>query len=142
MKIREATKKDISQVLRLLNSDKNLVCGNGLTYEKGDALEYINNPINKTFVYILNDKVVGMIVTQFWRKQKIAYINVLIVDKNYRKHGIATNLINYSEKLAKKQKINLTFFYSVLTDKEMHNLGDKLNYKKGKTFFFFSKKLK
>ena len=40
---------------------------------------------------------------EWWYKEKVAYIDHLVVDKDYRKKGIATQLVNKFEELARKE---------------------------------------
>ena len=84
----------------------------------------------------------GAHLFEIWKRAKYAYLNIVIVDKRHRGKGIGTKLMKYAEKLAKKNNLNLIFFFTEVVDKPMHKLATKLNYKKGKKFYFFSKKLK
>ena len=136
--IRLATKKDIPRLLELFNSNANLREDDSFKYKEHDIKEDITNP-NMIFVYIQDKKIVGAQLVEFWKIAKWCYLRVLIVDKKYRERGIGTRLIKHVEKEAKKHGIRLFSFFSEKGDKEMHKLAKKLNYKKGKECFCFSK---
>lgn len=139
VKIRKATKKDLSKILKLYKSDPYLTGNDNLTYKKAYILEYIIHPVNKLFVAEVDKVIVGVILGQFWKTSKYVYLNELIIDKKYQREGIGTMLYNYLEALAKKQKYKLVYFFSEVSNKNMHKLAKKLKYKKGKNFAFFSK---
>ena len=95
VKIRKATKKDKDRILELFNSDPNLTCNNELKHKEYHITEYLTNPLNKIFVVEEYKKVIGVILGQFWKKAKYVYLDDLIIDKKYRKRGIATKLIKH-----------------------------------------------
>ena len=68
------------------------------------------------FVYILNNKIVGMITLLNEQKLirnglKVAHIEDLVVDKHYKNRGIASELINYCLNL-----VNNDQYYKVILD--------------------------
>ena len=142
MKIRKATKKDTPRILKLFNSDPNLVGNDDIKYTRNHILEYITNPVNKMFIYEMEGKIAGAILAEFWKKAKYVYINVIVVDPAYRRKGIGTQLIQYIEKLAKDQKIYLLFGLTEENNIKIQKLMKKVSYKKGKRFYFYSKRLK
>lgn len=137
--IRKATIKDIPRLLELFNSDASLTGNDNLKYKENYIKDYVTNPLNRVFVYVEDNKIVGIQLVEFWKIAKYCYLNVLVVDKKYRGKGIGTKLIKHVEKEAKKQGIKLFFFYSEKGDKEMHKLAKKLKYERGKDYYFFSK---
>jgi len=142
MKIRRAVKKDKNRILELFNSDLNLRGDDNMGYKSNYIEEYLTNPVNMVFVAEENQSVVGVLLTEFWKKARYVYLNDLIIDKSYRNRGIATALIKHIEHLAKKNKIKLLFGFSEINNKKTHKLLNKLKYKKGKAFYFFSKGLR
>jgi len=142
MKIRKATLRDSKKILKLFNSDANLVGDDELKYKDYHIQEYLTNPIHKLFVAEIDKKVVGALLTEFWKKAQYVYMNDLVIDKKFQGKGIGTALNNYVEDLAKKQGHHLIFFFTEVDNKKMQSLAKKLNFKKGKKFYFFSKGLK
>ena len=141
MKIRKGIKKDINQILKLLNSDKNLVGDDNIKFPSYYVESFLNSPVRKLFVAEEDKKIIGVICVVFLKYAKQMYMEELVVDKNYRRKGIATALMKHSEELAKKSGIRFAFGFSEVENKQTHKLLGKLNYKKGKKFFFFGKGL-
>ena len=141
-KIRRATKKDISRILELFNSDPNLTGNDKIKFESKHLQEYINNKINEILVYEIKKEIVAGALVEVWKTAEYIYINDIIVDKKFRRKGIATQLISHVEKLAKKQGINLLFGFTEVKNKKMQNMWKKRKFEKGKKFFFYSKQLK
>lgn len=139
VKIRKATKKDLPKILKLFNNDPYLTGNKDLKYKKNHVLEYITNPVNKLFVAEIGNKIVGVILGEFWKTAKYVYLSDLIIDKKYQKKGTGTILHNYVENLAKKQGYKLIYFLTEVKNKKMHKMAKRLKYQKGKKFDFFSK---
>jgi len=138
--IRLATKKDIKKIFELLNHDRNLsVDGKTGEYEKEDVEEFVGVKINKTFVYEEHNKILGVLITQFWKTY--IYLHLIIVDKNYQGKGIGEKLISYMENIAKKRRIKAIESITGKKNKKMKSLLKKMNYKRGKAFIPFRKEL-
>ena len=142
MKIRKATEKDALRILELLNSDPNLVGDEDIKFSPYHVKEYLSSPITRVYIVEKDKKVIGLVISEFWKTAKYAYINQVVVDKDYRRRGIGKALMKFIENLAKKEKMNIIFCFSEVDNKKTHKLFGKLNYKKGKRFFFFSKSLR
>ena len=65
---RKANKKDIPKLFKLFNSDSNLTGNDNLCYTKNIIEEYVTNPVNKLFVYMVGKKIAGAILVEFWKK--------------------------------------------------------------------------
>lgn len=142
MKIRKAKIKDKKRIFNLLNSDKNLMGEDSVKYSEKWVEEYIKNPIYKTLVIEEDDKIIGLIICEFYKIGKYILFDDIVIDKKYRRKGLAIKLMDYLENLAKKYGMSDAFLFSEVNNKRIHSLLKKLNYKKGKKFYFFSKKLK
>ena len=140
-KIRKAVEEDANRILELLNSDPNLVGGEDYKYKKNHIIEFITHPINKTFVYEIDENIVGIIQTQFWKVSKYILLNNIVVDKNYQRQSIGFKLQNYIEELAKRRGYEFLYLFSEIDNKKIHQMLKKGGYKKGKKFLFFSKKI-
>ncbi|MBI2042895.1 GNAT family N-acetyltransferase [Candidatus Pacearchaeota archaeon] len=138
MKIRKATMKDASQILKLLNSDTKMsVNGKKGDYNKYDVEDYIKEKNNQTFVYEEDNKILGVIICHFFTSY--FYLGSIIVDKNFQRKGIGKKLVKYIETLAKKRGIRYVELITKIENIGMQNLLKKLNYKKGDKFFAYSK---
>jgi ribosomal protein S18 acetylase RimI-like enzyme len=140
-KIRKATKKDISKIQKMLNSEPELIDDDSLNYRKCDVMQYITPPM-RTFVYEIDKKIVAIITGAFWKVHKTINLYHLVVDKKHRRKGIGLKLRKYLEEYAKKHKYELIWSYVEEKNKKMQKLLRKLNYKKGKKMYFFHKELK
>jgi len=142
MSIRKSTMKDQKRILDLLNSDENLTGDEGIDYEPIYVKEYISGNSFITFVYEDKNKIVGLIIVHVSRIAKYFELNMLVVDKDYRRKGVASKLISFLESYLKKEGYGLGFLYTEEENKAMQKLAQKTKYKKGKKFFFYSKILK
>jgi len=133
--IRLGKEDDIDRVLELFNSSVNLT-GNINEYNKEDILEYITHDNYRLFVFEEDNKIVGVISISFGRLSKWAQVEEIFVDKNYRRNGIATKLMNYIENMFKGRNVSLIVDEE---NKEMQELMNKKDYKKGRKYYFYTK---
>ena len=117
MKIRKVKQDDFYDILRLQVQleDTEICFDNNLKshcYETEKGKEKLKNRIdNKNNIFyvveIENNKVIAFIDgnvpdDEWWYKDKVAYINHLCVEEEYRNMGIATKLLYQFEKTAKE----------------------------------------
>lgn len=138
--IRLAKKGDALKILELLNSAEEFKGSeDDLPYNSTDIEEYLSLNLIKIFVYEVNRKIVGLALTQFWKTH--VYFNMLIVEQKFRNKGIANALIEYIEKESQKNQKELIWMFTEEDNIKIQKLLEKKNYKKGKKFLFYSKKL-
>lgn len=142
MKIRKAIRKDVQRILELFNSDPNLRGDDNYKYNKEKILEFIESPVNRTFVYKIEGKIAGVITAVFLKSSGDALLVDIIVDKDYRKKGIGFKLQSHIEKLARKEGMKFLYLFSEINNKKAHRLFEKGGFEKGKEFYFFSKVLR
>ncbi len=142
MKIRKATMKDAKRILNLLNSDANLTGSDELHYQSKHVKEYVLGKSFATFVYEEDKKVVGIIMANIFRIGRYAEFYNIIVDANYRGKNIGKKLSDYLIKYLRKQKIEIGFSYIEKNNRNARKLAEKLNFEKGKLFYFYYKILK
>jgi len=142
LKIRKAILKDSDKILILLNSDKNLTGDEGVYYKPKYIKDYILGKPFITFVCEINNKIVGLVIAHVSNIAKYAELNMIVVDKKYRKKGIASKLMSFLEDYLVKKKYELIFLYTEEDNEVMKMLAEKEDYKKGKKFYFYSKLLK
>lgn len=141
-KIRRTNLNDAEKLLNLINSSQQLTGDDEIQYTKEMIIEYITNPINLFYVYEIDNKIAGIVLAEFWKKAKFVYLTIIIVDEEHQGKGIGKKLMNYIEELAKKHNMGALYGYTEINNEKMKNLFSKLNYKKGKKYFFYSKVLK
>lgn len=74
-------------------------------YEKLYNEESLNKGVNKTFLYIVNDEIIGFLHIQDL-VDEIDVINI-VINEDYRRKGYASRLIEYVIKYANTKKIVL-----------------------------------
>jgi ribosomal protein S18 acetylase RimI-like enzyme len=140
-KIRSAIRDDIKQITELCNSDpQNLLGDSENKYDEKDIEDYLNNRLNRIWVCELNEEIIGVLITQFWKNY--VYLHTIVVDEKYRGKGIGKMLMDCMENLAKEQGKYVIELYTEVKNKKMQNLIKKREYKKGDKFIFYSKNLK
>ncbi len=140
VKIRKATLKDAQKILKLLNESNNLRGNDREYYELQDVKDYINNKLNKIFVYELDKKIVGVFISQFWKTY--VYLYLIAVDSRYQGKGIGKDLFNFLENLTRKYQRELIEVDTEINNKKMKSLLEGRQYKRGKEFLFYSKSIK
>ena len=141
MKIRKATIGDAKRILELLNSDSMLTTTDELSYHPRHVKEYILGKSFYTIVYIEDKKIVGVVMVNIFKIGKYAEFYNLVVDKNYRKHGIGKELFDEIIKYLKKIKIKLVFLYTEETNNPVIKSMKKLKIRKGKKMYFYFQEL-
>lgn len=142
MKIRRAILEDSDKILEMLNSEEALTGDEKVSYESSYIKEYVSGNSFITFIYEDKREIKGLVIAHISRIAKYFELNMLVVNKNYRKKGIATKLIHFLEDYLEKKGYGLGFLYTEESNKEMQKLAEKTKYKKGKKFYFYSKKIK
>jgi len=139
--IREASNKDVEDVLKMINSDSRLFGDKDLKYQRHHIEEMICAP-HITFIFEIGKEKVGFISGIFHKKAKIAEIYHLIVKSGYRKEGTGKRLFVRMEKEALKRGMERIFYYVAKTNTPMFKISERWGYKKGRERIFFSKRLK
>ncbi|MFA4960212.1 MAG: GNAT family N-acetyltransferase [Candidatus Pacearchaeota archaeon] len=140
-KIILAKKKDASRILELLLSDKNLYASKEDKATPEDVKQYLEGKTHNVFLYKINKKIAGLIIVQFYKISKFAYLNYIVVDSKYQRKGIAKILIKFLEKKAKKENYNLIELMTRRDNAKMMKFMNKLNYLEGDNLRFYYKKL-
>jgi len=139
MKIRKAKKKDSVRILELLGSDSNLHgCESDKPLPK-DVKQCISGGTHWTYVYEIENKIVGVIAAEAYKIAKYIYISYIVVDKNYQKKGIGIKLLKIIEEKAKKKKYYLVELVTKKTNSGMKKLAKKINYSFGGDYLFYYK---
>lgn len=87
----------------------------------------ITNHSNGLFVALDNNSVIGCaFIISFG--SKVAWIFRLAVKKDYRKHGVATQIITYAENILKNQGVIEIGLYVSETNKELQDFYKKRDF--------------
>lgn len=124
IKIRQAKTNDIDQIFAIEQSNFELGQTGDKPLEKSE-IERVAKSNMPNFVAEIGEKIVGYI---FCEKTDEINISRIAVDKDFQNHGIATKLIDFVEKLAKENNINLSLEVSE-NNLRAKRLYEKLGFK-------------
>ena len=143
MKIRKGRLSDLNEIHKMLNESEELHgTENKEEYPKYRIRETLKDKIESVLVAEENKKLVGFLIAEVWRKKRYSYISNIFVKPDYRKKGVASELIKNHEDNCKKLGINGIFALVLVNNKKMQSFMKKYNYKKGKEFLYYEKELK
>ena len=101
--------------------------------------ETINNRDSKTFVAIDSKKIIGYITVsiktrlKIYQIRKVGYISGLMVNKNFRKQGIAKKLLGEAKKWFRTKKVKYYTLETSSNNKRAISFYEKNNIKPLKT---------
>ena len=136
MKIRKAKNSEITEIKKIVDSFKGMDVIKE-TFSREYYKRIIKNGI--LIVAIIDNKIAGVCFGTYNKKEKWADLLGLVVKEEFRKRGIGNLLVKEFEKIAIKNKLKTIDLYA---DRFQINLFKRLNYKKGRTYVSFRKKLK
>jgi ribosomal protein S18 acetylase RimI-like enzyme len=144
MKIRRSEISDFGEIFRVLNRAPELrhVQG-GSNYN----IEWVRNMIKnkKRYVSLVaesNGKIVGFLITEFWKDEKYSFVLDLYVDPKHRRNGVATRLYKEFESMCRKAKMKTVITSVLVKNKKMQNFMKKLRYTRGTEVFYYKKDLR
>lgn len=135
--IRIADEQDIHDLTNLFNSDTNLFGEDETGFENKDIAEYISDPRKKMFVCLLDSKLVGALFAEY--HSTYVHLESLIVEKQFQKKGIGTQLFDHFENDISKSNIPLIEVLTEQNNSVMMKLLENRGFRKGNTFVFYSK---
>lgn len=141
MKIRKATKKDISKLIEIVKGVKSIEDFPG-EYSKDLFNKAITRKENIFLVAEIDNEVTGFVICYFNKEWKRIYIDSLAVKKEYRNQGIATNLVRFIEKFSRDKNVKTIYFNTRVWNIPMVKLAKRNQYKLKEKFYIWEKKLK
>ena len=142
MKIRKAEKKDLKDVAKIFREETSKKPYSTKWTEKS-SYQAICELFNKAEINlaVIDDKIVGFIISRITPESKYAYIEELWLNARYQNKGVGKSLMSFIENkygkmgvkhigVTANQKAKALYFYK------------KLGYKKKYSFFHMDKKLK
>ena len=140
MIIRQATKKDLSKILKSIGIDQ-VNRKSWHVSSKKFILSYIINKHNYFFIAIENNKVVGTINGELWDDKGFAYVGEINA-KGKNKNKIIKLLYEYFVKFCKKKGVKLINTYVNKNKKQQILIYKDLGMKKVCDYIGYEKKIK
>ena len=145
MKIRKATKKDISEVIKLGKKIEELEFSNKFPFHgKSELMEALKDK-NSIFLVAENDKkIIGFLYAKilFHRAGGWCMLDNLAVKKDERHKGVGTELLKQLYSKLKKRKINYVQVLEEEHHKKTRNFWSSRGFKETKKFIWAEKMLK
>ena len=135
VEIRKAKNSEITEIKVLVDSFKEMD-----TIPETFPEEYYQRILKKGLLLVAkeNNKIIGVCFGAYNTKEKWADLLGLAVKKEYRHKGIGTALVKEFEKFVKSKKLKTIDLYA---DKRQIGLFRRLNYKEGRSYTAFRKKV-
>ena len=126
-----------SELIAVLNKLLMQLNNEAVPLIKADIEQMISSPTNSLFVARRSDnkEIVGMITLIIYRIPvwKKAWIEDIVVDEEYRKHGIGTKLIQHAIEIAKALGVLSLNFTSRPGKEAANRLYERLGFEKRET---------
>ena len=138
IKIRRAKSSDIGACYELTHTPEFIFPG-----DRRYVKRYIGDFIEKGIFFVAeeNGKIAGFISAQITIAKNL-WIDMLVVDKRERGHGIGSHLLKKTLSLARRKKMRMIFLDAPLFNKETVHFYKKLGLHQEKKFVWFTKELK
>ena len=132
---KKAKNSEINEIKRLVDSSREMD-----TIPETFPKEYYKRILKKGILLIAkeNNKIMGACFGTYNLKEKWADLLGLAVKKEFRKKRYGISLVKEFERIAKKNKLRTIDLYA---DKTQLRLFRELNYKQGRTYTAFCKKI-
>ncbi len=139
LKIRKARLNDIDRVVEISKNLRQLENYPNQKLGRSEFEKFINSRYAFMYVAEINKLVVGYITA--FRSDDYLFLPFAAVDKKFRRLGIAQQLLELVEKIAKKEKRRYILFTAYESNKPIHYLAKKLGYKSSRRLFQYYKLL-
>lgn len=137
VKINKASLKDSKDILNLLGSSHNLVGYKDETFSLNEVKDYIKQKVNFVIVSKFKDKIIGVMIANFWKEY--CYLYLFVVSQEYQGLGVGSLMLKYLEEKSRKQGyIGLIVKED---NKDMRDFITKRGYSQGDKFIYFYKDL-
>jgi len=141
MIVRNAEKRDVQQILGLLNSAEELKTSKGFFYSPAYVESHLTNPVNEIIVCEDDSIIIGALTAEVWKDKGYAFISNIIVREDFRMKGAASLMYGEFEKNCKLKKIRSINFLVKTSNKIMHDWAEKRGFEREEQFFFYEKKI-
>ncbi len=135
VKIKKAELKDAKEILRLLESSTNLVGYKDETFSLNEVKDYVKQKINFVVVSKFKHKIIGVLISNFWKEY--CYLYLFVVSKEYQGLGVGSMMLNYLEEKSKEQ--GYVGLMVKEDNKKMINFILNKGYSQGDKFIYFYK---
>lgn len=103
MKIRKAKRADVSKIVKLLNSAKELPGSSRDEFSKEFVKALVTNKNNFIFVCEIDNKIAGVFFGDIWSDRGTAFERGLVVSAEFKRKGVGISLRKHFEKFAWKK---------------------------------------
>ncbi|MBA7654573.1 hypothetical protein ES703_62454 [subsurface metagenome] len=145
VKIRKAKKEDLNKVSEIFRIEFAKSPYNE-KWIRSSSLNRIKEYLKKgsdVFVAESNKKILGFVIVEsfLWDDGRVYFIDEVVVKKEFQAKGVGNLLINFIEKLAKKNRAKRIELMAV-KDSYAFKFYNKLKFNQLKNFVYLTKKLK
>lgn len=138
--IQRATTADIPQMIQWARENRELwPNANGDWYTKEDLISWIKNGAHGMLVARAGNQLVGMCLS--YALHGWAYCDTLFIDPNYRRHGVATKLLESTANWLKTKQIKTLSLQPNIQNKIAIAFYKSAGFIPGFTFLWMDKKL-
>jgi len=144
MKIEIAKLSDAEEILHMLDKTPQVqTTEESSDYNLGFIRKVISNKkLHLCIIAKEKNELAGILIANFWPTIRESFTLDLVVNPKFRRRKIATKLNQRYEKILKKRNFKFISSFVLVKNIKMQNFQKKLNYKKGKKFYFYGKKLR
>lgn len=139
LNIREAKYKDIDRVVEISKNLRQLENYPNQKLGKTEFYKFVKSKHAFMYVAEVENKVVGYITA--FRSDDYLFLPFAAVDKKYRRKGIAKQLLEKVEQVARKEKRKYILFTAYESNKPIHKFARKLGYKSSRKLVQYYKLL-
>jgi ribosomal protein S18 acetylase RimI-like enzyme len=137
--IRKAAKKDIPRIGEISKNLRQLENYPGQKMGRSEFEKFLFGDFAFMLVAEVDKKVAGYIAG--FRSDDYFFLPFSAVDKKYRRHGIASLLIEKVEEMAHKEKQKYILYTAYTSNKAIEKFSKKMGYKKSRTLLQYYKVL-
>jgi ribosomal protein S18 acetylase RimI-like enzyme len=141
MKIRKASIKDIDKLYYLIGKTKEVHITENI-YSKSFIKKLIKNRTTYAIIVEEDKKIIGLLTAAIWKYLGASYVDMVIVDREFRNKGIAKELYKNYLLYLKKNKISYVWWLVDKNNKKIQKILEKLKLKKRKLCYYYDMKLK
>jgi len=86
-------------------------------------------------------RVAGFIMAELWEKQGYSFLSNIAIVPEFRRQGVGSKLYKEYEAYCKKLKLKCINYLVLATNEKMQSWSEKHGFNKGKTLYYYEKKL-
>ena len=140
--IRDMTVDDIDEIISLGKGVSELLASSTDEFWSEDVLRgWVEAGQDIMLVAESGGNVVGFQLTQLHVPSKSGYLSDIAIHPEFRRHGIATRLIEEALERMKQQGMTYVYGLTKVNNQNIHKLLQRLDFQQGDAFYWFDKQL-